>query len=128
MNMGDVARAIKRDPAHLTKFFGYELSLESRYTDSKKEGERVIVKGHHDASDLQALVDKFIEKFVLCVDCNLPEIDMAVKRGFLVAKCRACGWRGELDNEHKLASYICKQAKEVRQKEQAVLATTKPYG
>merc|ERR1712217_582165 len=48
--------------------------------------------------------------------------------GFLVAKCRACGWRGELDNEHRLASYICKQAKEVRQKEQAVLATKKPYG
>merc|ERR1712156_811365 len=57
----------------------------------------------------QNLVDKFIEKYVLCAACNLPEIDMAVnKRGLVVATCKACGWNGELDNRHKLAAYISK--------------------
>merc|ERR1712110_1222367 len=54
-------------------------------------------------------MDKFIEKYVLCSKCGLPEIDMAVsKRGSLVATCAACGWKGGLDNTHRLAAFILK--------------------
>merc|ERR1712176_422432 len=77
--------------------------------NKEKEGERVVVNGHHDTPVFQKLVDKFIEKYVLCMGCNLPEIDMVVnKKGLIVAKCKACGWDGELDNRHKLATYISK--------------------
>jgi len=107
-NMSDVARALQRDPVHLIKFFGYELGAVTLYTNKEGEGERAVVNGHHDASKLQALVDKFIEKFVLCSGCNLPEIDMVVKKGIVAAVCRACGWKGKLDNGHKLATYILK--------------------
>merc|ERR1712151_398500 len=72
------------------------------------EGERAVINGHHENSTFQGLVDKFIEKYVLCVGCSLPEIDMVVKKGLVVATCKACGWNGELDNQHKLASYIQK--------------------
>merc|ERR1712176_817869 len=33
---------------------------------------------------------------------------MGVKKGMIVATCKACGWNGELDNQHKLAGYISK--------------------
>merc|ERR1711920_890552 len=49
-----------------------------------------------------------IERYVLCIGCHLPEIDMVVKKGMIVATCKACGWSGELDNQHKLAGYIVK--------------------
>merc|ERR1711939_289638 len=52
------------------------------------------------------LVDKFIAKFTLCPNCKLPEIDMMVKKGFLQAGCKACGWQGDLDNAHKLVKFI----------------------
>merc|ERR1712151_1325453 len=42
------------------------------------------------------------------VGCNLPEIDMVVRKGIIVATCKACGWHGDLDNQHKIATYICK--------------------
>jgi len=142
MNMGDVARAVKRDPVYLTKFFGYELGAQSSYTNKENEGERVVINGHHDTPVFQTLVDKFIEKYVLCSGCNLPEIDMVVnKKGLIVATCKACGWNGELDNGHKLASYIQKnppgsgigfdaekankKTKEDRQKERAEKAKKK---
>merc|ERR1712060_385690 len=49
------------------------------------------------------------EKYVLCMGCHLPEIDVVVnKKGLVVATCKACGWNGELDNRHKLATYISK--------------------
>merc|ERR1712190_704925 len=109
LNMGDVARALKRDPVYITKFIGYEVGAQSSYTNKEKEGERGVGNGHHDTPVFQTLVDKFIEKYVLCAGCNLPEIDMVVnKKGLIVATCKGCGWNGELDNRHRLATYISK--------------------
>merc|ERR1712190_474991 len=33
---------------------------------------------------------------------------MYTKKGDILAKCKACGWAGELDNSHKLAAFITK--------------------
>merc|ERR1712054_511170 len=41
-------------------------------------------------------------------NCHLPEINMFVKKGSIVGKCAACGWAGDLDNNHKLAAFIIK--------------------
>merc|ERR1711959_767032 len=82
---------------------GGELGALSNYTT---EEEKSIVNGAHETSTAQQLGDKFIDKFVLCPDCKLPEIDMMVKKGFLMAGCKACGWQGDLDNAHKLVKFI----------------------
>merc|ERR1712113_1213616 len=50
----------------------------------------------------------FIEKYVCCENCHLPEIDMAIKKGMIIGKCMACGWQDSLDNLHKLAAFITK--------------------
>merc|ERR1711948_212464 len=71
-------------------------------------GERAIINGHHDTPVFQTMLDKFIEKYVLCQKCHLPEIDMKIKKGDILAGCAACGWTGELDNNHKLAAFIIK--------------------
>merc|ERR1712187_669557 len=71
-------------------------------------GERTIINGHHETKVFQDLLDKFIEKDVLCHNCNLPEIDMVVKKGAIMAACKACGWSGELDPAHKVATFIVK--------------------
>merc|ERR1711977_485901 len=103
VNMVDVARALKTNPAYITKYMGGELGALSNYTT---EEEKSIVNGAHETSTAQQLVDKFIDKFVLCPNCKLPEIDMMVKKGFLMAGCKACGWQGDLDNAHKLVKFI----------------------
>merc|ERR1712217_585880 len=71
-------------------------------------GVRAIINGHHETNIFQTLLDKFIDKYVLCQNCKLPEIDMEVKKGAIKAKCAACGWAGELDGQHKLAAFITK--------------------
>merc|ERR1712167_559200 len=68
------------------------------------EGERSVINGAHDTSVFQS----FLDKYVLCENCRLPEIDMIVKKGVIIGKCKACGWSGDLDNAHKLATYIIK--------------------
>merc|ERR1712217_297487 len=98
----------KRPPQYTTKWVGNELGAQSMYTCKEGEGERAIVNGHHDTPVFQTLLDKFIEKYVLCMNCHLPEIDMYVKKGTIMAKCMACGWGGDLDNTHRLAAFITK--------------------
>merc|ERR1712014_540587 len=112
MNMGDVARALKRPPQYTTKWFGNELGAQSSYTRHEREGERAIINGHHDTHVFQESLDLFIAKYVCCVNCRLPEIDMAIKKDkgdqVIKGRCLACGWQGMLDNNHKLAAFILK--------------------
>jgi translation initiation factor 2 beta subunit (eIF-2beta)/eIF-5 len=69
-NVAEVASALHRDPAEVTKFFGCELGSQTTYnTDT----DRAVVNGSHTTPDLQNLLFKYIEKFVLCPSCRLPE-------------------------------------------------------
>ncbi len=103
VNMAAVASAIKSPPDYVTKFFGCELGAQSRW---EAANEKSIVNGAHEQPEMQKLLDKFLEKYVLCYKCKLPELDMAVKKGIICAKCAACGWSGDLDNVHKVSTYI----------------------
>ena len=103
VNMASVASAIKSPASYVTKFFGCELGAQSRWEDAT---EKSIVNGAHDQQEMQKLLDKFLDKYVLCYKCKLPELDMAVTKGLIHAKCAACGWSGNLDNAHKVSTFI----------------------
>lgn len=51
---------------------------------------------------------RFIEKYVICPKCKLPEIEMEIKKEIVYSKCNSCGALEQLDNNHKFASYILK--------------------
>lgn len=104
-NMGDIARSLKRPPMYPTKFFGCELGAMVKFEENE---EKAIVNGAHKEKDLVSILDKFIEMYVLCPHCLLPETDIIVKKGFLICKCNACGNVGELNNSHKIATYMIK--------------------
>nr|BAN65391.1 eukaryotic translation initiation factor 5, putative [Babesia bovis] len=104
-NMGDIARALKRPPTYATKFFGCELGAMSKFEESE---EKALINGAHTERALTQILDKFIEMYVLCAECHLPEIEVLVKRGALCSRCNACGYKGILDNTHKAAGYMLK--------------------
>lgn len=107
VNMMDVAKAIGRPPTYPTKYFGCELGAQTQY-DYKNE--RFIVNGSHDAAKLQDLLDGFIRKFVLCPECDNPETDLlvSVKKGTISQGCKACGFHGPLEVNHKVNTFILK--------------------
>lgn len=74
------------------------------------KNERFIVNGSHDAAKLQDLLDGFIRKFVLCPECDNPETTLIVyqKKGQIAQNCKACGYHGNLEYNHKLNTYILK--------------------
>eukprot|EP00919_Chromeraceae_sp_WS-2016_P051068 GHVR01121065.1.p1 GENE.GHVR01121065.1~~GHVR01121065.1.p1 ORF type:complete len:512 (-),score=163.11 GHVR01121065.1:278-1813(-) len=105
VNTVDIARALKRPPSYVTKWFGCELGALSNWYEKE---EKAIVNGAHQKEELLRLLDKFIEKYVLCPNCHLPEIDLVVKNGMIGCKCNACPHRGDLDNVHRIAVFIAK--------------------
>lgn len=104
-NMVEVAKALHRPPAYITKFFGAELGALS---NCDEKAAKYLVNGAHDAEKLQCLLDGFIAKFVLCPNCDNPETVLSVskKDGTIFRTCQACGHRAPVDMMHKLVSYI----------------------
>ncbi|KAJ3613202.1 hypothetical protein NHX12_019453 [Muraenolepis orangiensis] len=111
VNMVDVAKALNRPPTYPTKFFGCELGAQTQF-DAKND--RFIVNGSHEANKLQDMLDGFIQKFVLCPECDNPETDLHVnpKKQTIGNSCKACGYRGMLDTRHKLCTFILKNPPE----------------
>ncbi|XP_077289250.1 eukaryotic translation initiation factor 5 [Arctopsyche grandis] len=107
VNMSDVAKAIGRPATYPTKYFGCELGAQTQF-DIKNE--RFIVNGSHDPGKLQDLLDGFIRKFVLCPECDNPETDLMVnaKKQTISQACKACGFHGLIEFNHKLNTFILK--------------------
>lgn len=107
VNMPEVAKALGRPATYPTKYFGCELGAQTQF-DFKNE--RFIVNGSHDSAKLQDLLDGFIRKFVLCPECDNPETELIVstKRNTISQGCKACGYHGLLEFNHKLNTFILK--------------------
>ena len=93
-NMVDVASSLHRPPGEVTKFFGCELGAQTTYND---DTERSIVNGAHETRVLQDKLSVYIEKFVLCPACKLPETSYKIKHEIIYHNCLACGAREPCD-------------------------------
>ncbi|KAI8942082.1 hypothetical protein NX059_000180 [Plenodomus lindquistii] len=105
VNLSSVAQSLARPPAHVIKYFGFELGAQ---TNTNPNDDRWIINGAHDASKLQDYLDGFIAKFVLCKKCKNPETDVHIKDGHITLDCKACGKISDVDARLKLSSFILK--------------------
>lgn len=108
-NMVDVANALHRKPADITKFFGCEFGAQSRYDEATQKSS---VNGLHDNGKLEEWLDNYIDKFVLCPKCHLPETELKIKKEVIYHKCMCCGTKSPLvDPGHKLCTTMLKDEK-----------------
>uniref|UniRef100_A0A8C9B3Y7 Eukaryotic translation initiation factor 5 n=1 Tax=Phocoena sinus TaxID=42100 RepID=A0A8C9B3Y7_PHOSS len=111
VNMVDIAEALNQHPTYPTKYLGCEVGAQTQF-DVKND--RYIASGSHEANKLQGMLDGFIKKFVLCPECENPEMDVHVnpKKQTIGNSCKAWGYRGMLDTHHKLCMFILKMPPE----------------
>jgi len=110
-NITDVGTSLHRAPGEVNKFFGTELGAQSRYS---AETDRAIVNGAHTDAVLQDLINKYVEKFVLCPNCGLPETEYKIKSEVIYHKCAACGAKEMVDMSHRLCNYILAEDKKAK--------------
>jgi len=107
-NISNVALSLHRDPGEVNKFFGCELGAQTTYNEAT---DRAIVNGAHTDGTLQKLMHRYVEGFVICPTCGLPETRYSIKNGCIWHKCAACGAKELVDMNHKLTNYILAQDK-----------------
>lgn len=110
-NITAVGQSLHRDPGEVNKFFGCELGAQTTYS---VETDRAVVNGHHTDKALQDIMHKYIEAFVVCPNCRLPETEYKIKSGVIFHKCAACGAKDMVDMTHKLCNYILAQDKKAK--------------
>ena len=72
------------------------------------------MNGHHTDTVLQQMMHKYIQLFVICPNCGLPETEYKIKAGIIYHKCAACGAKEMVDMTHKLTTFILAQDKKAR--------------
>ena len=103
-NLDDISKALKRPPELILKYLGIEKSSQTKF-----KNQEYIINGEFLAKELQNLIDKFIDGFVLCNKCQNPETKFSIKKKLIRKKCNACGEKTIADNNHKVCRFIMSQ-------------------
>lgn len=103
LNLTEVAKALFLAPDYIAKFFSLELGCSYRVAD-----QRYVLNGSHSLTLLHSHLEKFIQQFVLCPRCGLPEWSLRVSKETVLGQCSACGHHAPLKSQHKLVGYLVK--------------------
>jgi translation initiation factor 5 len=109
-NLKDVAKSLRVPHDYILKFMGYEFGSNVNVKDNATS-----INGEMNENDILKMLDKFIDKYVLCPKCKLPEMVLQLSpEKQLIGKCNSCGTTTELDKKHKMTTYIIKNPPENR--------------
>jgi translation initiation factor 2 subunit 2 len=90
-NFKDVADSLNRDPQHVLKYLLRELG-----TAGNLEGVRAILQGKFNHFLINERIDEYIEKYVICHECNRPDTKIIREDRIFILKCAACGAKAPL--------------------------------
>ncbi|MDO8870889.1 MAG: translation initiation factor IF-2 subunit beta [Methanobacteriaceae archaeon] len=90
-NFREIADAMNRDPQHLLKFLLRELG-----TAGNLEGGRAIMQGKFTHFLINERLEDYVQKFVMCHECNRPDTKIIREDRIFLLKCAACGAKAPL--------------------------------
>jgi translation initiation factor 5 len=104
-NLTEIARALNRREEEILKFISYEAGTQTKVKNDKMTINKAMMP-----NDLQNIIYDYIERFVLCSDCDNPETyyKFKLKKDRVYRKCKACGGKNRIKNE-KLNKYLLKK-------------------
>jgi len=85
-NLGEIADVLSREPEHLHRFVQRELG-----TSGKLDGGRARYNGSFSGQDFDAAVDAYLEEYVRCSECGLPDTRLVREDRTPMLRCDACG-------------------------------------
>ncbi|SEO47036.1 translation initiation factor 2 subunit 2 [Halogranum amylolyticum] len=85
-NLSSIADALSRDPEHLHSAIQRELGTAGQYSDG-----RARYNGSFTAQDFDAAISSYIEEYVICSECGLPDTRLVMENRNQMLRCEACG-------------------------------------
>ncbi|MFB6160624.1 MAG: translation initiation factor IF-2 subunit beta [Haloferacaceae archaeon] len=78
---------LDRDPDHVVKFLQTELGTSAQIDEKG----RARFTGDFKQSRVADAIDAYVDDFVRCPECGLPDTRLVTEQGTRVLKCDACG-------------------------------------
>lgn len=92
MNLDKIALSLKiPDPECIIIFFKKRLAMQMA-----QGNQGLIISRHVDSKIMQDALYEFIDYFVLCKSCSLPELTYATRNKHFIADCASCGTTNEI--------------------------------
>ncbi|WP_227355636.1 translation initiation factor IF-2 subunit beta [Haladaptatus salinisoli] len=85
-NLDDIADALSRDGEHVHSALQRELGTSGKY-----EAGQARYSGSFSPSDFDTALDEYVEEFVICSECGLPDTRLVRENRNLMLRCDACG-------------------------------------
>jgi translation initiation factor 2 subunit 2 len=86
-NFDETVDKLDREPTHVLKFLQSELGTSARIDESG----RARLTGDFKQRRVADAIDAYVESFVRCSECGLPDTRIVEEQGAKVLKCDACG-------------------------------------
>lgn len=85
-NLNDIADVLSRDEEHVHRFVQREMG-----TSGKLENGRGRYNGTFSEQDFSAAIDAYVDEYVLCSECGLPDTRLVREDRTPMLRCDACG-------------------------------------
>jgi translation initiation factor 2 subunit 2 len=85
-NLGDIADALSRKPEHLHSNVQRTLGTNGQF-----DGDRARYSGSFSVSDFDEAIESYVEEYVTCSECGLPDTRLVNEDGVEMLRCEACG-------------------------------------
>ncbi|MCS7136873.1 MAG: hypothetical protein NZ941_00710 [Candidatus Caldarchaeum sp.] len=85
-NLGQIAKTLNREPAHLSRFLLKETGRAGSVSDDK-----LMIQGKMTHEEAKKLIDLYVKEFVKCPVCNGIDTRIVSEKRFRFLICDACG-------------------------------------
>ena len=104
-NLSAIADALSRDPEHVHSKIQQELGTAGQY-----ESGRARYNGNFRPRDFQAAIDSYIESYVTCSECGLPDTRLETENRTPMLRCEACGAFRPVAKQRSVSSHRQEEA------------------
>ena len=88
-NFQTLCGRLGREPDHVLQFLQREVGTSGHIDESG----RARITGAFDAARVGAAIEDYIDTFVRCPECGLPDTRLEQEDGLTLLRCEACGAR-----------------------------------
>ena len=88
-NFRTLCGQLGREPGHLLQFLQAEVGTSGHIDESG----RARLTGEFGERRISDALDAYVEEFVLCSECGLPDTHIVREQGAVLLQCDACGAR-----------------------------------
>lgn len=102
-NIKDISKSLERDREEICKYLQLNLNTNKKWISAER---KLILNGDFTKNEIEMKLKKYIEYYVICKHCNLPETLYKKGNKQIKKMCKACGYKEKIEFDNKFTKFI----------------------